>query len=88
VAHALALEDTIIVDDPDAEPVMHVIVMGQRHRRTPDLATTAYGVPFHSQFALTRPEQLTCREGPLCPECFTPFEIDKADLADRRQGDR
>ncbi len=68
------------VDEPDAHPsaelIMHCNVLGEWHRRTPDLLTTACGESFHSQFTPLRREVLT---HPLCAECFTLFEIDLAD---------
>lgn len=48
------------------------------HRRTPDLATTACGFAYNAQFAPTRREELCL---PLCPACFTKFELGKAALA-------
>lgn len=57
------------------ELTMQVLAFGCWHRRTPDLLTTACGVPFHSQFSPLRREELT---EPLCRECFTTFEINKA----------
>lgn len=45
------------------------------HRRTPDLSHTACGGVIHSQFAPLRRE--TLRE-PLCPECFTNFELSRS----------
>lgn len=55
---------------------MQINVLGRWHRRTPDLATTACGVPYHSQFAAARREEL-CH--PLCRECFTQHELRLAD---------
>lgn len=62
---------------------MHVLAGGQWHRRTPDLAHTACGERFQAQFAPLRRNDLS---GPLCPACFTPFELKIAAmraLADR-----
>lgn len=83
--------DTIVVDDPDepatvpviarvttAELTMQIQVLGQWHRRTPDLAETACGVPVRLVETPTRREQLTCADGGLCGTCFTPHEIDRA----------
>ncbi len=57
------------------DELMHVYVDGQWHRRTPDLRATACGVLFHGGYCSLRREEL---KGPLCPVCFTPFEIAKA----------
>lgn len=86
---ALAYErdtEVVDVDDPPiarsrvptAELTMQVYVDGAYHRRTPDLATTACGLPVHSEFTNARREELT---HPLSRECgcFTPFELSKAD---------
>lgn len=83
--------DTFVTDDPDdpaplptfgrvstEDLVAHIIVLGQRHRRTPDLSETACGVPIHSEFVVPLREQLTCKDGGLCAECFTPHELIRA----------
>jgi len=78
--------DTLVVDvdERPARPrarteelTMQVHHEGDWHRRTPDLATTACGLPVHSQFAPVRREEL---RHPLCRTCFTPFELAKADV--------
>lgn len=85
--------DIEIIDDPDEprpfsqtpadeELTMQVYVIGVWHRRTPDLRTTACGIPFHSQFATTRREALA---NDLCDTCFTRFELDKAAEANRKE---
>lgn len=74
--HALALEETIVVDDPDAEAItMHVLIDGERHRRLPDLSHTACALRIQSQFYRVLPEELA---GRLCVLCFTAFEISQA----------
>lgn len=83
-----------VMDDPD-EPTtiaisrvstedltMQINVMGLWHRRTPDLKTTACGVPFHSQFSPSRREELC---GVMCPECFTAHELRLADETNRKE---
>lgn len=82
--------DTEVVDLDDFAPspaigriqtedlVAHVIVSGQRHRRTPDLKETACGSPIHSGFAAPVREQLTLTDGGLCSICFTPHELKRA----------
>jgi hypothetical protein len=67
---------------PTGELTMQVYVDGAYHRRTPDLATTACGVPYHSEFSKPRREELT---HPLSRDCgcFTPFELTRADAAKR-----
>lgn len=64
--------------------VAHVLVLGQRHRRTPDLRETSCGVPIHSEFYPPLREALTHRDTPggLCTDCFTPHEILRAMQAD------
>lgn len=87
--------DTVVVDLDDIADAMpslgrvstedlvaHVIVLGQRHRRTPDLRETACGVPIHSQYVAPLREQLTLRDGALCPDCFTPHEHARANEND------
>lgn len=71
-----------------AELTMHVHVLGQWHRQTPDLVETSCGVPFDTMFTSKRREVLTEREtngapaGRLCPLCFTSHEIRRAIAAD------
>lgn len=79
--------DTEICDpEPAALPVrsrtstdgaltMQVYKEGNWHRRTPDLASTACGKPIHSTFDPVRREELCL---PLCHECFTKFEQERA----------
>lgn len=43
----------------------------------PDLATTACGIPIHSQYDPVRREEVTL---PLCADCFTRFELERAAL--------
>lgn len=88
--------DTFVIDDPDApqastadedEHMRHVQVMGVWHRRTPDLRTTACGIPYHSQFCPTREAKLEDAEH-MCsgPEgCFTNHEVRKAVEADAKE---
>lgn len=78
--------DTIVVDVEEThvarprtitkEPVVHVLHSGLWHRRLPDLSATACGATYHSQFAPVRREEL---KHPLCPTCFTPLELARAD---------
>lgn len=65
--------------------VAQVNVMGKWHRRTPDLKETACGVPYHSQFAPTRREELC---NPLCNDCFTAHEQSIANIRDIEEGER
>jgi hypothetical protein len=77
--------DVVVEDEPvplvrsrtvtDGALTMQVMINGDWHRRTPDLATTACGAPIVSQFSPLRRESLT---EPLCEVCFTDFERDKA----------
>lgn len=85
--------DTIVVDVDDGpsfgrvsteDLTMQILVMGKWHRRTPDLKTTACGVPFHSQFSPTRREELC---NPLCGDCFTDYEKSVANVRDIEEGD-
>ena len=88
--------DTVVIDIEEssapvrnrvatAELTMQVMVLGEWHRRTPDLKTTACGVPYHSQFAPTRREELC---NPLCGSCFTHHELAIANVRDVEEGDR
>lgn len=61
---------------------MQVQVLGQWHRRTPDLKETACGVPYHGEFCRTRREVLTLADGDMCEQCFTPHEMLRAMQAD------
>lgn len=54
---------------------MQVLIDGEYHRRTPDLAHTACGRDIPTQFAPLRREAL---EGQLCDICFTSFECQRA----------
>lgn len=88
---AVAYEpDTIVMDldeqaasAPTEELTMHAMVEGQWHRRMPDLSETSCEKRYHSQFAPLRREELT---HPLCPICFTPAEIRRADA--KQQAER
>lgn len=93
---AAAVADTLVVDDPDAEAApaigrvataeltMQILVLGQWHRRTPDLNETACGVPVRLVETPMRREVLTFRAvqgqpaADLCPECFTAHEARRA----------
>jgi hypothetical protein len=93
---AAAAIDTLVVDDPDATPAptfgrvataeltMQILVLGQWHRRTPDLAETSCGVPVRMVETPMRREVLTFRASQgqpaadMCPDCFTPHEIKRA----------
>lgn len=66
------------------DPVMHVNVDGHWHRRLPDLSATSCGASYHSQLAPVRRESL---KHPLCPGCFTPFELARADRAALEESD-
>ncbi len=96
--HSWQIDDTQVVDDPDAQTVCisvgrvstedlvaQVNVIGVWHRRTPDLKTTACGIPYHSQFAPTRREELC---NPLCAECFTHHELAVANVRDIEEGEK
>jgi hypothetical protein len=62
--------------------VMHVMIDGEYHRRSPGLGRSSCGRPYHSQYAPVRPETL---KHPLSRECgcFTPFELEEADKSTR-----
>jgi hypothetical protein len=66
------------------EVIVHVIVDGLWHRRSPGLGTTACGLPFHSQFSKVRPEQLVHPLSRDC-QCFTRFELALADEKQARE---
>ena len=68
-----------------AELTMQVMVMGEWHRRTPDLKSTACGVPYHSQYAPTRREELC---NPLCHACFTDYELSVANIRGIEEGEK
>lgn len=80
--------DTEVVDEPappisigrvsTGDLVAQVLVLGQWHRRTPDLIETACGVPVPMTTSPIRREVLTMREGGLCSCCFTLHEQTKA----------
>lgn len=83
--------DTIVIADPDSpraldeeESMRHVIVLGLWHRRTPDLNCTACGIPYHSEFALTRPAELR-HAHLMCGDCFTGHELRRAREADAKE---
>lgn len=71
--------DTFVVDVesrvPTEDLTMQTNVLGVWHRRLPDLSATSCGMPFNSQFSPVRREELT---HPLCPDCFTSFELRRA----------
>lgn len=89
--------DTHVVDEPspiarprtvtDGAMTMQVLLDGEHHRRTPDLAMTACEKPIPSQFSPLRRETLTNRDGKLCAVCFTPYERRKAAENDRKDID-
>lgn len=101
-ASAAAAVDTLVVDDPDATPTpsfgrvttaeltMQILVMGQWHRRTPDLEESSCGVPVRMVETPMRREALTFRASQgspaadLCPLCFTAHEIKRAIENDMR----
>jgi len=80
--------DTVVIDEstdwtlpslprvPTGELTMQVMHAGNWHRRTPDLKSTGCGSLVHSQFGALRREEL---KHPLCPVCFTPYELARAD---------
>lgn len=78
----VAYEPDTIVEEPSLGRVstedllMQTNVLGVWHRRLPDLSATSCGMPFNSQFSPVRREEL---RHPLCPDCFTAFELRKAD---------
>lgn len=59
----------------DGALTMQVYKDAHWHRRMPDLATTACGIPIHSQFDPIRREEICV---PLCSACFTQFELERA----------
>ncbi len=73
-------EPTAIRRRADTELTMQVLTGAAWHRRTPDLATTACGMPFHSSFTPVRRES---HVGPLCGECFTAFERAHSELLEK-----
>jgi hypothetical protein len=79
--------DTIVVDIEDADEgeVMHVYVLGRRHRRKPRLDATACGILYHSQFCPPFREELI---GDLCVECFTDSEREDAAEANAKDTSR
>lgn len=74
--------DTIIVDvheDRSSQRPLHAELTmqvhhddGSWHRRTPDISTTACGKPLVRLGQALRVETYA---GPLCRECFTPYEL-------------
>jgi hypothetical protein len=72
--------DTVIVDvDEPSRPrvaseelTVQVMTGGTWHRRRRDLAMTACGLTYHSQFAPVRREN---DAGPLCVKCHTDYEL-------------
>ena len=68
----------------DGALTMQVLTMGVWHRRTPDLSHTACGVPIQTQFSPLRREELS---DPLCPECFTTYEHQRAAARAARERD-
>ncbi len=100
--------DTIVFDDPDipdalptvarsrvstAELTMHVLVLSQWHRRTPDLRETACGVatPLGSMLRREALTEMTVDDRPagkLCLDCFTPHERVRAAKADQDARDK
>ena len=94
MAHALALEENIVIDDPDdvvSFPVrsrtstdgaltMQVRIDGEWHRRIPSLSHTSCALAITGQFNDLRRETLADR---LCAICFTPFERSQVPKEDR-----
>lgn len=60
------------------ELTMQVLVDGEWHRRMPEITPTSCEREYNTQFSPVRREELT---HPLCPVCFTPAEIARADRA-------
>lgn len=73
---------------PSTELVMHVLLLGERHRRMTDSDETSCAVPFLVMHTPTRPERLTHTEGKLCRFCFTPHEVARATANDRATTER
>lgn len=82
-------DETRIVDVDDWHPptvsrrkttevIMHVLVGGLWHRRSPELGETACGQSYHSEYSPVRPEQLRHPMSRAC-DCFTRKELAKAD---------
>lgn len=76
---------TTVDEIADAEELtMQILVLGEWHRRTPDLKETACGVPVRMVETPMRPEVLSERAtatspaGRMCRECFTPHELKRA----------
>lgn len=88
--------DTEVVDEPaqtipirprtsTEDLTMQVWLSDLWHRKMADLEETACEVPFRlNSEQRTRREQLTQRDGDLCPLCFTPRERRRANENDRR----
>lgn len=70
------------------EIVMHVLLLGERHRKLPDADETSCAVPFYIMQTPMRPERLTHTEGKLCRLCFTPHEVARASANDRAATER
>lgn len=68
----------------DGALTMQVYKGAHWHRRMPDLATTACGVPIHSQFDPVRREEICL---PLCTECFSKYELHRAALNLAKEND-
>ncbi len=80
-----ALSDHSAVIDDREERSVQILLLGLWHRRTPDLAHTACGVPFHAEFTPIRRETLY---GNLCGVCFTDYERGRAKtIRDPDEGD-
>jgi hypothetical protein len=94
--NASAQFDTVVVDDPDEQPrpslgrvpteelTVQIYAMCW-HRRTPDALTTACGIPTNHAYMPTRREELS---GDLCPDCFTAYERDRAELENKKRRQR
>jgi hypothetical protein len=91
--------DTFVVDMDDLDDAPSIprtstedltmqvfLADGQWHRKMADAQETACSMLFHAR-ERTRREQLTHREGPLCPACFTPRERGRATENDQRAKD-
>lgn len=78
-AYDVAIGDPVVTHEEDVE--MHILVLGQRHRTTPDQCETACGCPSPHPRTLLR-VALTLVDGDMCPACFTPHEMLRAMQAD------
>lgn len=71
----VTIGDPVVAHEEEVE--MHILVLGQRHRTTPDQSETACACPAPHPRTLLR-VALTFADGDMCPLCFTPHELLRA----------